>query len=142
MPKDLKIFKYKSDAIEVHYDLKRCIHAAECVRGLPKVFDINRKPWINPELGTADEIAEVIRRCPSGALKFVNSDNTKQEELDYSGRVNVTLNGPLYINGDITVVDKNGNELSHEGRIALCRCGASKNKPYCDNSHKEINFHD
>lgn len=142
MPTAFKIFKYKSNDIEVLYDQKRCIHAAECVRGLPGVFDINRKPWIDPELATADEIAAVIKRCPSGALKFVHSDNSKQEVLNNAGRINVPQDGPLYISGDVTIIDQNGKEVTHEGRVALCRCGASKNKPFCDNSHKEISFHD
>ncbi|WP_176719473.1 (4Fe-4S)-binding protein, partial [Rhodohalobacter halophilus] len=62
-----KIHNYENNEIKVSYDVKRCIHAAECVKGLPKVFDPNKKPWIEPDNASAKEIADVIERCPTGA---------------------------------------------------------------------------
>lgn len=61
---------YQSSAITVTFDPNVCIHAAECVRGLPEVFDIGRKRWVQPDRADADDVAAVIRRCPSGALQY------------------------------------------------------------------------
>ena len=57
---DEKIYTYKSDDITVRYDLKRCIHAKECVKGLRKVFDPNKRPWIQPDEASAEQIANVV----------------------------------------------------------------------------------
>ena len=46
--------RYTSDAIDVTFDTQRCIHAAECVRGLPAVFDTSQRPWIQPANAGAD----------------------------------------------------------------------------------------
>ena len=65
-----KRIKYKSEDITVSFAPDVCIHAAECVKGLPSVFDTSKKPWVNVVGGTPDEIIDVIDRCPSGALKY------------------------------------------------------------------------
>lgn len=61
---------YETDEIEVRFYAERCEHAAECVKGLPAVFNVDNRPWIQPERASADEVAEVIERCPSGALQY------------------------------------------------------------------------
>ncbi|WP_017581296.1 (4Fe-4S)-binding protein [Nocardiopsis valliformis] len=61
---------YEGQSIAVTFEAGRCQHAAECVRGLPEVFDIERRPWIQPDNAAADRTAEVVRRCPSGALEY------------------------------------------------------------------------
>ncbi len=93
---------YESDTIAVSFDVKRCIHARECVRRLPTVFDVQKRPWVDPSLGT------------------------------------IQPDGPLYVRGDLEIHTPDGVE--HVTRAALCRCGASHNKPYCDNSHLDIAF--
>ncbi len=55
-------------------------------------------------------------------------------------KIRVAAGGPLLVNGTCTIVDAAGNETTREGAFALCRCGESKNKPYCDGGHKAINF--
>jgi len=70
---------YADDAIDITYDAHRCIHAAECIRGLPAVFDSGRRPWITPPAASADEIAKVIAKCPSGALHFRRRDGGPEE---------------------------------------------------------------
>jgi uncharacterized Fe-S cluster protein YjdI len=60
--------EYKNDKIAVRYDPKVCIHAGECVRGLPSVFDVSNKPWIDVNGAAVDAIIEQVKRCPSGAL--------------------------------------------------------------------------
>jgi uncharacterized Fe-S cluster protein YjdI len=61
---------YETDEISVTFDPDVCIHSGVCVRGLPAVFDVKRKHWIRPELATAEQVAEQIKRCPSGALQY------------------------------------------------------------------------
>ena len=70
---------YTSEAIDVSYDARRCIHAAECIRGLPAVFDTDRRPWILPTGASADAIAAVIENCPSGALHYTRRDGGARE---------------------------------------------------------------
>ena len=131
---------YKSDQIEVTYDPKLCIHAAECVKGLPKVFNPNSKPWVDPNNASSDEVAAVIERCPTGALKYKRLDGGKKETNPAETNIKIVSNGPLYLSGKIKITDTNGENFTEETRVALCRCGQSKNKPFCDNTHKEIDF--
>ena len=135
-----KIRRYERDDLVVEYDAARCIHAAECVHGLPKVFDPERRPWIDPRQAAASEIEGVVRRCPTGALRYRRPDG-KSEEPPANVRARIEPDGPLYVSGRIRLALPDGS-MSEDTRIALCRCGASKNKPYCDNSHREIGFED
>jgi uncharacterized Fe-S cluster protein YjdI len=61
---------YTGTDVDVSFDAAVCAHAAECVRGLPAVFDTQRRPWIQPDGAPADEVVEVVGRCPSGALRI------------------------------------------------------------------------
>ena len=135
-----KKLHYKSAEITVSYDPKICIHAAECVKGLPNVFDPDKKPWVNPADASADEIAEVIHRCPTGALKYERQDGGEPEPVPEGNKFKVAPNGPIYFTGSVSLYDTEGNLISDETRIALCRCGHSKHKPFCDNTHLEVKF--
>lgn len=137
-----KIHEYNSPDITVTYDVKRCIHAAECVRGLPNVFDPQRRPWVDPNATDADAIAEVVLRCPTGALHFQRHDQGAAEPIPDQNVISVAPNGPLYLRGNIAITDAEGTVTFQDTRVALCRCGASQNKPFCDNSHTQIDFHD
>ncbi|MDP9796110.1 putative Fe-S cluster protein YjdI [Catenuloplanes nepalensis] len=64
---------YRGSDITVTFDAGRCRHAAECVRGLPEVFDVSARPWITPDNAGADAVAEVVARCPSGALQYIRA---------------------------------------------------------------------
>ena len=135
-----RVHEYEGEAILVTYEPSRCIHAAECVRGLPAVFDTNRKPWIDAAGATADAIAEVIHRCPTGALKYRRTDGGSQEGPAGENTLTVSADGPVYARGDIEVLDADRGLLARESRAAFCRCGASKNKPWCDGSHSAAGF--
>ena len=135
--------RYEGQKLTVLYDVERCIHAAECVRGLPDTFDPQRRPWVTPDAAAAGEVADVILRCPSGALHFERRDRSGPvEEPEEENTVTVTPDGPLYLRGRIEIADPDGNVQLVDTRIALCRCGASKNKPFCDLSHKAAGFGD
>ncbi len=138
---DEKILTYAGSEVTVKYDLKRCIHAAECVKGLPQVFDPEKKPWVEPDNAGAEDVAAVIRRCPSGALKY-NLKNGPAERAAEANSVHIEPDGPLYAQGDIEINTPEGETVLKDVRIALCRCGASKNKPLCDLSHVKAGFTD
>jgi len=140
-----KNHEYVGEQISIGYDAKRCIHAAECVHGLPAVFDPDRRPWVEPDEAGADAIAEVVGRCPTGALRFERLDGGPAESAPVESVVKVEADGPLYASGDLRI-ETGGSEAPVEARIeyraALCRCGASANKPFCDNAHLECGFSD
>jgi CDGSH-type Zn-finger protein/uncharacterized Fe-S cluster protein YjdI len=135
-----KLHIYRGQDIVVTYDLQRCIHAAECVRGLPAVFDTQRRPWVQPDAANADEVAGVVMRCPSGALHFERLDGGAPEEPPARNTIAVRPDGPLYACGAIELTTPEGVVLMEDTRAAFCRCGASQNKPFCDNSHRQAGF--
>ena len=125
---------YTGENIEIGFELKRCIHARNCFLKLPQVFDPSQRPWVNPDAAPAEEIAAMIRTCPSGALTFKRLDAGVEETPTPINRATVMENGPLAIQGDVTVGG------ARETRATLCRCGMTKNPPYCDYSHVEAGF--
>lgn len=137
-----KLHVYESDAIRVTYDAKRCVHYAACVRGLPKVFDPRKRPWVMPDEATADQIADVVERCPTGALHFERKDGGATEQPDVENSVLVSTNGPVYMRGELEVMGAYNRVERRETRAAFCRCGSSKNKPYCDGTHVATGFRD
>ncbi len=141
MPNRL-IRRYESDAIEVQYEIPRCIHAAECVQRLNEVFDNQKRPWVQPEHASADSIAQTIHHCPTGALHYTRKDGAPGEAAPEKNTLRIVENGPHYIHGDLQLVMGGGEPPLRETRAALCRCGASKNKPFCDNSHINSGFAD
>lgn len=134
--------EYNGESITITYDVRRCIHAAECTRGLPNVFDSHKRPWVNPDAADADAIAEVIMRCPTGALHFQRHDQGPAEPLPDANTITVTADGPLYLRGDIEITTPDGTRALKDTRVALCRCGATSNKPFCDGSHARVGFQD
>jgi len=135
-----KKLSYESDDIKITYDLKRCIHARECVNGLRDVFDAGKRPWVQPDEAQADEIADVIERCPTGALHYERKDGGPEEDVPDVNSIIVIPDGPVYLRGDIEIQDPEGNTLLQDTRVSICRCGASANKPLCDNTHLDIEF--
>jgi len=131
--------RYHGSEIDVTYSKQRCIHAEECIRNLQAAFDITRYPWIDTEGAPADQIAEVIHLCPSGALHYERKDGGPAEATPETNTIRLWANGPIQINGDIEIVGA-AIEMLHETRVTLCRCGASEHKPFCDNAHFKVLF--
>lgn len=134
----LDIYSYQTDDITVEYDQERCIHAAECVKNLPSVFDPDKRPWIQPEHAAPDQIKKVVHNCPTGALKYRDTDPL--EEPEPRNAIIISPDGPLFLRGEVEVRNAEGETVLKDTRLALCRCGESQNKPLCDNSHREIAF--
>jgi uncharacterized Fe-S cluster protein YjdI/CDGSH-type Zn-finger protein len=131
---------YTTPEITVTFDAGRCIHAAECVRGLPEVFDTSRPRWIRPERAPAADVAEVIRRCPTGALHYTLTQGDAESVDGVTARV--TRNGPIYIRGAVRLETEDGRVIAEDVRVALCRCGKSGNQPFCDGTHRTARFND
>ncbi|WP_411030679.1 (4Fe-4S)-binding protein [Spongiimicrobium sp. 3-5] len=133
--------KYTNGELTVVWKPKTCIHSTICFQGLPQVFNPNNRPWTNVEGASTKEIADQIDKCPSGALSYYYNDKPEAEkEVARETIVEVSLNGPLLVFGNITLKDSDGNETKKSKVTALCRCGASENKPYCDGKHQKIGF--
>ena len=131
---------YKGRDIDVTFELKRCIHAAECGSRLQEVFDVAQRPWVQPDKATADQVHETIHHCPSGALKYVRHDGGPQEQPPDKNVIVVTDSGEYQLRGDVQLVTMDGETLAEEYRLTLCRCGESNNKPFCDNTHRKARF--
>jgi uncharacterized Fe-S cluster protein YjdI len=129
---------YECPELTVVWDATKCTHVAECLTALPEVFDVTRRPWVDVTAADGEQIAAAIRLCPTGALKYEAHGEFPDEEPDEVTTVRAGRLGPLYMRGRIRLVDGRGNVIADETRVALCRCGASKNKPYCDNSHRLV----
>jgi CDGSH-type Zn-finger protein/uncharacterized Fe-S cluster protein YjdI len=119
------------------YEGKKCIHARFCVTGAPNVFLANVKgPWIVPDAVEPEKLMEIAHACPSGAIRYRRRDGQPDESLPPVNLLAVREAGPYAVRGDIRMDDHAGGSY----RATLCRCGASKHKPYCDGSHHEVKF--
>ena len=132
---------YATDDIEVSWEPSLCTHVGECFLTAPEVFDPRARPWVRPDAADADTVAAVVMRCPTSALRFRRLDDGPQEE-DMVGdpQVHPVPNGPLEVRGRLRLVDADGNVVREMTRASLCRCGQSRRKPFCDNSHRLVNF--
>ncbi len=119
------------------YEGKKCIHSRFCVTWGPKVFIANVKgPWINPDAMSTEALTEIAHVCVSGAIRYKRKDGKPDELPPPVNLISIRENGPYAIRADIRL--DGAPAVSH--RLTLCRCGASKNKPFCDGSHNEIKF--
>lgn len=126
----------RSKTAEIRFEARRCIHSRNCVLGRPDVFVPNVEgEWLHPERASAEEIAELAHNCPSGAIQYSRMDGGPQEQAPKVNLMHVRENGPYAFHADLHI---EGEEATF--RATLCRCGASKNKPYCDNSHVAAGF--
>lgn len=127
-----KLDEYVGKEITIHDDRGICSHAGYCTDGLPKVFRMRTEPWIDPDGASLEEIIETIRKCPSGALSY-SVDNIKYDEYYDKKEIELAENGPLLVRGSIMLEDEDQPETADH--YALCKCGHSKNKPFCSGQH-------
>jgi CDGSH-type Zn-finger protein len=132
---------YKSDQIAIHDNRGICAHAGRCTDGLSSVFRLQQEPWIDPDAASPEEIINVIRKCPSGALSF-SVDNVEQPDHEGDSAIFVSPNGPYVVSGGPDLLETTRAEGASTEHFTLCRCGGSKNKPFCDGTHWHIKFKD
>ena len=145
---DAGVEEVRSQAAVIRFEAKKCIHSRHCVLARPDVFVPNiQGEWIHPEVATAEEIAELAHNCPSGAITYQRLDGGASETPPRVNLVRVRENGPLAFHAELELTSTSTpmptpmNEGSTDSfRATLCRCGASKNKPYCDGSHNAAGF--
>lgn len=122
--------------VTIRFEASRCIHSRYCVLDRPDVFVPNVVgKWIHPERATPAEALELAHNCPSGAIQCEAADGSAMEQAPVVNTVRIRENGPLAVHAPI---DIGGQPQGY--RLTLCRCGASKNKPYCDGSHAAAGF--
>ena len=135
-----KIKEYTNGETTIVWEAEKCIHSAICAKGLPQVFQPRERPWIKIDAAKTDAIIDTVKKCPSGALSFyMNSERDKTAEV-LETKVEVLENGPLLVYGTLHVTHKDGSKEIKNKTTAFCRCGASKNKPYCDGTHVKDDF--
>jgi CDGSH-type Zn-finger protein len=135
-----KRIDYVGREITIHDNRGICSHAGFCTEGLPSVFRLGEEPWIDPDGASGEEIIETVGKCPSGALSY-SVEGVEHRDRDREPLVTVSKDGPYYVVGGIQVVghEERAEEVSEE-HCTLCRCGSSKNKPFCDGTHWTIGF--
>jgi CDGSH-type Zn-finger protein/uncharacterized Fe-S cluster protein YjdI len=122
--------------IELQFEAKRCIHSRFCVTWAPKVFLANvQGPWIHPDAMPVEGLVEVAHACPSGAIRYRRKDGAPDEPVPPVNLATVREAGPYAFRAALQI-----DGVPAGFRATLCRCGASRNKPYCDGSHHEIGF--
>ena len=126
----------KGKSLTVLFEAKRCIHSRHCVLDAPRVFLANTPgEWIFPDQASTETLIGVAHACPSGAIRYERNDGGAEEAAPPVSSGRIRENGPLAIHADI--------DLRGHGRLfraTLCRCGGSKNKPFCDGTHNQIGF--
>ena len=131
---------YPGKDITIVYNEGVCSHFGACVNNLPHVF-FDTEPWIDPDAESAERIIEIIEKCPSGALSY-KIDGKRYQELDQKLAISISKNGPLHVVGGISFKDDMNSKPECKEHYTLCRCGGSKNKPFCDGTHLENGFKD
>ncbi|NJM67569.1 MAG: hypothetical protein HC851_18805 [Acaryochloris sp. RU_4_1] len=139
---DTHIYNYPGKDIDVTWDQRLCIHIGECGRAKGELFVGGRNPWCQPNLVSSEEVVDVVGRCPTGALTYQHKVGGSPETSANTNTVVVSYNGPLFVRGDLDIDGATEDMTGVKFRTALCRCGQSEHKPFCDNSHEKVEFQD
>ncbi len=134
---------YSAGRVTVHDNRFVCAHAAHCTSRLPAVFRQKERPWIAPGAAELEELVAVVRACPSGALAH-SVDGVEPPDPDRPPCVRVGRHGPYEVEGGVELEGQGVRwaEGASREHFTLCRCGASRNKPFCDGSHWDLPFRD
>ncbi|SCY91506.1 CDGSH iron-sulfur domain-containing protein [Alkaliphilus peptidifermentans] len=129
---------YKGEKITVHFNLGLCSHVGLCLKLLPSVFNLDSRPWINADGASVEEIIQLISKCPSGALAYTK-DGQYIADFDSDAVIIISAKGPITVRGDVELIDEDESikQLKAQKRYTLCRCGKSKNQPFCDGTHQQ-----
>ncbi len=130
------------DGTTVYDDRTRCAHFGQCTSRLPAVFRGAEEPFVNPDGSPSDQIRDVVAGCPSGALAFAVGDDPTPVEVHEPPSIHPIVDGPYRVRGAVQVIGVDGEPYEIRERQTLCRCGQSRNKPFCDGSHWYAGFRD
>jgi CDGSH-type Zn-finger protein/uncharacterized Fe-S cluster protein YjdI len=159
--KDPRDRQYTNGEVTVFWVPSKCIHATTCFRELIEVFNPGRRPWVNMEGAPTRRIIEVVNKCPTQALvwkynKDLTDDERKgqrevsnQEETpkslsgaDKPTSIRIMKDGPIVVEGKFKIIGSDNQELKPSIMTSFCRCGSSLNMPFCDGTHRKIEFSD
>ncbi|MCK9421695.1 MAG: (4Fe-4S)-binding protein [Bacteroidales bacterium] len=142
--------EYSNGEVTVFWQSELCIHSANCLIGLPSVFNSKKRPWINVHASESKEIMKIVDTCPSRALTYLKSTKfiiskprkTVKKKSKFA-RVQILQNGPVLITGNFIIRNQKKKKIKISNEVAaICRCGGSRKKPFCDGSHQTIGFQD
>ena len=131
--------EYAAAGITIHDNRGLCAHAGRCTDNLASVFRLRTEPFVDPAAATAEEIIAVIGMCPSGALSY-SIDGVEHGDRGGASTVAYAPGGPYVVSGGCELNDAELPEGATTDHLALCRCGASQNKPFCSGKHWEVAF--
>jgi len=140
--------EYSNGEISVFWKPGFCIHSANCLIGLPGVFDNSKRPWIDIKGASSKEIIKTVNTCPSRALTYLKNPRVKslpKKKADKKAakfaRIQILKDGPILVTGNYIIRDARKKKIKVATETAaLCRCGASKTKPFCDGNHLAEKF--
>jgi len=145
--------EYTNGEITVFWKPSKCIHATTCYRELIEVFNPRKRPWVNMDGASTEEIIRVVGLCPTEALSYKwnnEKDNSipvkagnQNEEIKEDippTEIRVMKDGPLVIKGNFIILDADGKEMRKMKMVSFCRCGHSGNMPFCDGTHRKVGF--
>ena len=131
---------YVGGELTIHDNRGICAHAGFCTDGLPSVFRMKQEPWIDPDGAPRDAVVQTVRKCPSGALSYTIDGVEHRDRGDREPCVMVAPNGPYAIQGGVELTGVERGEGASREHYDLCRCGGSRNKPFCDGTHWNVRF--
>ncbi|MGM0568770.1 MAG: CDGSH iron-sulfur domain-containing protein [Elusimicrobiota bacterium] len=129
-----KTVSYRGDDITINDNRGACSHDGACFKNLPEVFRPKEWRWIKAKKASREEIIDTVKKCPSGALSYT-LDGVEYKNYDRSPAVKLDPRGPLNAEGYVELDDPRGSTPEAQEHYSLCRCGKSKNKPFCDGMH-------
>ena len=132
--------EYSNEEITVVWKPAVCIHSKKCWKELGEVFQPKERPWVKMDGASTAEIKAQVDKCPSGALSWYQNGDPDKGIPQNAGEVTIVPNGPIRIFGTLNIRHSDGTEETRERVTALCRCGLSANKPFCDGTHKRANW--
>lgn len=133
--------KYGNDEIEIAWKPSLCIHSKQCWKNLPEVFNPRERPWIKAGTVETKKITDQIDKCPSGALSYTHNNPSNKTTMENNqNKIEIASNGPILVHGNCEIKHADGTVETKEKMTALCRCGASSTKPFCDGTHRKIDF--
>lgn len=153
--------QYTNGEITVFWIPSKCIHATTCFRELIEVFNPGRRPWVNMNGAPSRRIIEVVNKCPTQALVWKNNQDLTEEEhkaqrhfgtveetprsisrKEKPTNIRIMKDGPIVVEGNFEVIGNDEQKLKPTTMTSFCRCGASGNMPFCDGTHRKIDFRD
>ena len=156
--------RYRNEDITVYWKPSTCIHASYCYRELIDVFDPSRRPWIDMNGASTEQIIEVVNLCPTDALSWKWNDEEKNENIESNQlnhikfrrpelmskkepkveeepvSVKIMVDGPIVFKGNLILEYNNTKKEVKNSIISICRCGISDHQPFCDGKHRKVGF--